>query len=175
MKAPVGLLSGRAVCVSRWRGFAPTSSADAPLSHFHGRGHSGKLHLTFFLCEKGVQESPQTFLNPEIKKISSSEYAQSAAERIPNRPTQKERQRCRSFLLSHGRDCAILIPDETKVYLKTKKMTDISQAQAGFKANSRRNPLWISRLFNAKSRCVCRNRLNFRLFRYTQENEVSNP
>ena len=36
IKAPVGLLSGRAVCVSRWRGFAPTSSADAPLSHFHG-------------------------------------------------------------------------------------------------------------------------------------------
>ena len=28
MKAPVGLLSGRAVCVSRWRGFAPTSSAE---------------------------------------------------------------------------------------------------------------------------------------------------
>ena len=55
-----------------------------------------------------------------------------------------------------------------KVYLKTKKMTNISQAQAGFKANSRRNPLWISRLFNAKSGCVCRNRLNFRLFRYTQ-------
>ena len=54
-----------------------------------------------------------------------------------------------------------------KVYLKTKKMTNISQAQAGFKANSRRNPLWISRLFNAKSSCVCRNRLNFRLFRYT--------
>ena len=54
-----------------------------------------------------------------------------------------------------------------KVYLKTKKMTNISQAQAGFKANSRRNPLWISRLFNAKSGCACRNRLNFRLFRYT--------
>ena len=32
-------------------------------------------------------------------------------------------------------------------------MTNISQAQAGFKANSRRNPLWISRLFNAKSSC----------------------
>ena len=28
MKAPVGLLSGGAVCVSRWRGFAPTSSAE---------------------------------------------------------------------------------------------------------------------------------------------------
>ena len=26
MKAPVGLLSDRTVCVSRWRGFAPTSS-----------------------------------------------------------------------------------------------------------------------------------------------------
>ena len=55
----------------------------------------------------------------------------------------------------------------TKVCLKTKKMTSISQAQAGFKANSRRNPLWISRLFNAKASCACRNRLNFRLFRYT--------
>ena len=50
-----------------------------------------------------------------------------------------------------------------KVYLKTKKMTDISQTQAGFKAKSRRNPLWIPRLFNAKSRCVCRNRRYFRL------------
>ena len=54
-----------------------------------------------------------------------------------------------------------------KVYLKTKKMTDISQTQAGFKAKSRRNPLWIPRFFNAKSGCVCRNKLNFRLFRYT--------
>ena len=60
-----------------------------------------------------------------------------------------------------------VIPFSSKVYLKTKKMTNISQAQAGFKANSRRNPLWISRLFNAKSSCACRNRLNFRLFRYT--------
>ena len=59
-----------------------------------------------------------------------------------------------------------------KVYLKTKKMTNISQAQAGFKANSRRNPLWISRLFNAKSSCACRNRLNFRLFRYTLRSQL---
>ena len=35
------------------------------------------------------------------------------------------------------------------------------------KAKSRRNPLWIPRLFNAKSGCVCRNRRYFRLFRYT--------
>jgi hypothetical protein len=51
------------------------------------------------------------------------------------------------------------------VYLKTKKMTDISQTQAGCKAKSRRNPLYIPRLFNAKSRCVCRNRRYFRRFR----------
>ena len=46
-------------------------------------------------------------------------------------------------------------------------MTDTSQTQAGCKAKSRRNPLWISRLFNVKSGCVCRNRRYFRLFRYT--------
>jgi len=40
-------------------------------------------------------------------------------------------------------------------------MTDISQTQAEFKAKSRRNPLWIPKLFNAKFRCVCRNRRYF--------------
>ena len=38
MKAPVGLLSGRAVCVSRWRGFAPTSSAERSKRIFTERG-----------------------------------------------------------------------------------------------------------------------------------------
>ena len=36
MKAPVGLLSGRAVCASRWRGFAPTSSAERSKRIFTG-------------------------------------------------------------------------------------------------------------------------------------------
>ena len=36
MKAPVGLLSGRAVCASRWRGFAPTSSAERDKRIFTG-------------------------------------------------------------------------------------------------------------------------------------------
>ena len=36
MKAPVGLLSGRAVCVSRWRGFAPTRSAERSKRIFTG-------------------------------------------------------------------------------------------------------------------------------------------
>ena len=33
-------------------------------------------------CENGVQESPQTFLNPEIKSNLSAMDAQSAAEGI---------------------------------------------------------------------------------------------
>ena len=37
-------------------------------------------------CENGVQESPQTFLNPEIINNNSADDAQSNAERIPNRP-----------------------------------------------------------------------------------------
>ena len=45
-------------------------------------------------------------------------------------------------------------------------MTDTSQTQAGCKAKSHRNPLWIPRLFNVKSGCVCRNRRYFRRFRY---------
>ena len=36
MKAPVGLLSGRAVCVSRWRGVASTSSAERSKRIFTG-------------------------------------------------------------------------------------------------------------------------------------------
>ena len=45
MKAPVGLLSGRAVCVSRWRGVAPTSSAERSKRYFHRGGRKGKRHL----------------------------------------------------------------------------------------------------------------------------------
>ena len=36
--------------------------------------------------EKGFQESPQTFLKPEIKNNLSADDAQSNAERIQNRP-----------------------------------------------------------------------------------------
>ena len=36
IKAPVGLLSGRAVCVSRWREFTPTSSAERSKRIFTG-------------------------------------------------------------------------------------------------------------------------------------------
>ena len=39
--------------------------------------------------ENGFQESPQTFLKPEIKNILSADYGQSIAAAIPNRPTQK--------------------------------------------------------------------------------------
>ena len=59
MKAPVGLLSGRAVCVSRWRGFAPTSSAERSKRYFHGRGRGGKRHLQRrFLRKRGAGDVP---------------------------------------------------------------------------------------------------------------------
>ena len=40
------------------------------------------------------------------------------------------------FILVHLRLFAAVRHDFAKVYLKTKKMTDISQTQAGFKAKS---------------------------------------
>ena len=55
MKAPVGLLSGRAVCVSRWRDFALTSSAERSKRYFHGWGRNGKQHLQRrFLRKRGA-------------------------------------------------------------------------------------------------------------------------
>ena len=77
MKAPVGLLSGRAVCVSRWRGFAPTSSAERSKRIFTGgvveeNGscsaafyESAALRNTIFSRENGIAERPQAFRYPE--------------------------------------------------------------------------------------------------------------
>ena len=68
MKAPVGLLSGRAVCVSRWRGFAPTSSAGRSKRIFTEKAaEMNDISRHDPSCEKRVQESPQTFLNPKSK------------------------------------------------------------------------------------------------------------
>ena len=46
IKAPVGLLSGRAVCASRWKGFALTSSAERSKRIFTGRGVTANRQLT---------------------------------------------------------------------------------------------------------------------------------
>jgi len=40
-----------------------------------------------------------------------------------------------------------------KVYLKAKEMMDIPQTQAGFKAKSRWNPLWIPKAIPHNSKC----------------------
>ena len=59
MKAPVGLLSGRAVCVSRWRGVAPTSSAERSKRYFHRRGRKGKRQVQRrFLRKRGAAGVP---------------------------------------------------------------------------------------------------------------------
>ncbi|MFR5588844.1 MAG: hypothetical protein ACLTKF_13540, partial [Subdoligranulum sp.] len=39
------------------------------------------------------------------------------------------------------------------MYLKAKEMTDIPQTQAGFKAKSRWNPLWIPKAIPHNSKC----------------------
>jgi len=49
-KAPVGLLSGRAVCVSRWRGFAPTSSAERVRRFSQGRLDNTRTLSVISLC-----------------------------------------------------------------------------------------------------------------------------
>ena len=54
MKAPVGLLSGRAVCVSRWRGFAPTSSAERSKRIFTGGVVEGNGSCRAVFCESAA-------------------------------------------------------------------------------------------------------------------------
>ena len=54
IKAPVGLLSGRAVCVSRWRGFAPTSSAERSKRIFTGRVMEGNGICSAAFCESAA-------------------------------------------------------------------------------------------------------------------------
>ncbi len=54
MKAPVGLLSGGAVCVSRWRGFAPTSSAERSKRIFTGGVVEGNGSCSAAFCESAA-------------------------------------------------------------------------------------------------------------------------
>ena len=96
MKAPVGLLSGRAVCVSRWRGFAPTSSADAPLSHFHGWGRGGKRHLQRLLpAEAAAREATSPSPSAHYVRIHLSQrerpwHSGKVTERIAKPPVSPE-------------------------------------------------------------------------------------
>ena len=90
MKAPVGLLSGRAVCASRWRGFALTSSAERSKRIFtRGAVVENAVYRCAPFCEKAILENPQIFQNCKYKNIFSAEDGQSATEAIPNRPAPK--------------------------------------------------------------------------------------
>ena len=64
MKAPVGLLSGRAVCVSRWRGFAPTSSAERSKRIFTGGVVTANGICSAAFCESAALRGipPQSLL-----------------------------------------------------------------------------------------------------------------
>ena len=61
MKAPVGLLSGRAVCVSRWRGFAPTSSAERSKRIFTGGVVTGNGSCSAAFYESAALREKQQF------------------------------------------------------------------------------------------------------------------
>ena len=68
------------------------AGAGAPERACSPRGASGAANAVCRYCptcENGVQKRPQAFLDPEIKNNISLAYAQSNAERIPNRPTQQ--------------------------------------------------------------------------------------
>ena len=55
MKAPVGLLSGRAVCVKQMEGLCPDKLCGALQTHFHGRGRGGKRQVQRrFLRKRGA-------------------------------------------------------------------------------------------------------------------------
>ena len=104
MKAPVGLSSGRAVCVSRWKGFALTSSAERSKRFFHKWGRRGKQHLQSESAilplrlprEKAFQPSLQAWLKCKLKKQfrylcaeqrgAHSKSFHLPAARIPNHP-----------------------------------------------------------------------------------------
>ncbi len=64
MKAPVGLLSGRAVCVSRWRGFAPTSSAERSKRIFTGGVVEGNSICSAAFCESAALRESTASLRP---------------------------------------------------------------------------------------------------------------
>ena len=64
MKAPVGLLSGRAVCVSRWRGFAPTSSAERSKRIFTGGVVEGNGRCRAAFCESAARRGSTASLHP---------------------------------------------------------------------------------------------------------------
>ena len=63
MKAPVGLLSDRTVCDSRWRGLAPTSS----------RLCNGVVQLAHEKCEGVVRYHVQTA--HEVVKVRVQKYS----------------------------------------------------------------------------------------------------
>ena len=64
MKAPVGLLSGRAVCVSRWRGVASTSSAERSKRIFTGGAVEGNGICSAAFCESAALRGSTASLYP---------------------------------------------------------------------------------------------------------------
>ena len=80
MKAPVGLLSGRAVCASRWKGFALTSSAGRSKRIFTGGVVTANGSCSAAFCESAALRGipPQSLL----RKASSPKGEQARPETL---------------------------------------------------------------------------------------------
>ena len=77
MKAPVRLLSGRAVCVSRWRGFAPTSSAERSKRIFTGGVVEGNGSCRAVFCESAARRG----ITPSVIAYGDATFPKGAAFR----------------------------------------------------------------------------------------------
>ena len=86
MKAPVGLLSGSAVCDSRWRGLAPTSSS-LPYTFPAGFGVGPRLR-------SGAMKAPVGLLSGSA--VCDSRWRGIAPTGTPNKSTSETRRSLRS-------------------------------------------------------------------------------
>ena len=82
MKAPVGLLSGRAVCVSRWRGFAPTSSAERSKRIFTGGVWNEPSQSRLTACQLPRRGS---FISANRQMLKSSPFGGAGERSEPER------------------------------------------------------------------------------------------
>ena len=78
MKAPVGLLSDRTVCESRWRGLAPTSSA-----HDAQNADNARKNTAFPPVCKKCAEHPEKEKSHEESYDSSLDFGALEGTRIP--------------------------------------------------------------------------------------------
>ena len=128
-----------------------------------GEAKCGTKMVSIILCAPTVGCAtslcpPQT---PNSSLLTSKAIPHNSKCRYGERGAADAKPKAGCFIEHFGNADAVPQPPERCLSRKA------GIVRCCLKAKSRRNPLWIPRLFNAKSGCVCRNRRYFRLFRYT--------